>query len=440
MSSGSVSSRVIAAGLLVIVVVVAALAAGVYVARRTQLTNDLRQVLDERASIVRDLVTHEEPEELAALLSRAGVRATIELPDGRLQFARPAVTSTVVPAPASLSPADVTSRAVELPNGTVVTVEASRQGVQRALRQLLISELIGLFCVVALGWYLLRRACAVALRPLDDVVALARTVTTGDSGARLRPSRTDTEIGYLAAVIDGMLDSQEAAILHARGSDELSQRFLADAAHQLRTPLAAAQGLSEALINAPTEGDRQRLLAKLLRELGRAGQMITRMLTLARLDSGEAPTPVPMDLAELTADEVERAAELAPEKRITLHETENVRGRVVADPECIREAMSNLLDNARRHAATSIDVYVQVLRSAVEVTVDDDGPGLPPSQLERAFQRFVSLGDNRGSGLGLAIARDVARAYGGDVTYSHGSFKLILPIAGSTTESVAEPA
>jgi two-component system OmpR family sensor kinase len=148
---------------------------------------------------------------------------------------------------------------------------------------------------------------------------------------------------------------------------------------------------------------------------------------MARLDRGDRPERRPCDLAALCREETERAAVLAPNLRVSFR-TLNGTGTVGVDSDAIREVLANVLDNARRHAASRIDVTFAQGPTDAKVSVADDGPGLPESSTERVFEPFVVLDGHGGSGLGLTIARGTARAHGGDVTYEDGRFVLRLPV------------
>jgi signal transduction histidine kinase len=148
---------------------------------------------------------------------------------------------------------------------------------------------------------------------------------------------------------------------------------------------------------------------------------------MARLDRGDRPERRSCDLAALCREETDRAAVLAPNLRVSFRVVNGSR-TVDVDPDAIREALANMLDNARRHAVSRIEVTLVRKPNDAEVSVADDGPGLTESSAERAFEPFVVLDGHGGSGLGLTIARGTARAHGGDVTYEEGHFMLRLPM------------
>ena len=308
---------------------------------------------------------------------------------------------------------------------------ASRAGVNQTLRRLLLLELLGTAVAVGLAVVLLNHAARRALAPLQQVVATAERTATGTSGLRLRPDRPDTELGQMAVAYDRMLDALEAALERTRRSDERTQRFLADAAHQLRTPITRIRTTVEALFRTDDPEGRDRLLTTLVRETGRTRRLLTSLLQMARLDQGGAPARFPVDIVELCRVELERVEPFAPHLRFELRLCDPPTVPLDVDGESLREAVSNLLDNARRHAAHLVTVEVGVADGTARIVVADDGAGVPQENRERVFERFASLDDKGGSGLGLPIARGVARAHGGDLVYTGQAFELTLLMCAS---------
>jgi PAS domain S-box-containing protein len=234
-----------------------------------------------------------------------------------------------------------------------------------------------------------------------------------------------TEHRWLAATLDSTLSALESALGDARASDARGRRFLADAAHQLRTPVAGIRACAETLLRGVTPAESDRLLADMIRETSRVSRLMALLLQSARLDQGHTPMPTRCDIAALCRDEAERARLLSPDLDVSVS-GDTSEGRYL-DPNAAREVVANLLDNARRHASQRVLVEVESRRDSVEVRVLDDGPGVPAGMEDRVFERFVSLDGRGGSGLGLAIARGIARAHGGDVSYTDRAFVLWLP-------------
>jgi signal transduction histidine kinase len=299
---------------------------------------------------------------------------------------------------------------------------------------------------------------SVALRPLDAMTGLARQIAGGDRGRRLAPTRPNTELGRTAAAFDDMLDALEGAEAQARSaeaqardaetqarhaetqartSEARTRQFVADAAHELRTPIAGLRAAAEASLSPradPEERDRLQLL--LLREAARAGRLVEDLLALARIDAGLALHRETVELVGLAEAEAERTRLLAPSVRVTVTGDPLI---VQADPGRVTQVLANLLDNARRHTPEDGEITVAVDRpgpGTARIRVADSGPGVPPADRERIFDRLVRLDEARardggsagGAGLGLSIARGIARAHGGDLRCVDDSvFELILP-------------
>jgi two-component system, OmpR family, sensor kinase len=426
MRTVSLRARVAATGVGVVALVLVGLDALVYLSLRDQLVGNLEDRLEARATLARRLGPSLTASDLTRLAS-SGIRVTVRSPDGNLVEASEAggpmdggETSTREPS------VNVMVRRVTLSGGEVVELSASLSGVDGTLRRLVIWEAAGTAVAVTIAAVLLARTAALALRPLDRVVQTARSIQAGRSGERLNPRRTDTELGRMALAFDEMLDALEAALAHAKASEEQTRRFLAEAAHQLRTPIAGIQASVESLGYARTRAERDRLLANVAREASRAGRRVAALLRMARLERGDRPQRLLSDVAALCREEAARAAALAPNLEVAVHVPDQP-GSINLDPDAIREALANLLDNGRRHAATRIDVSFAHDEAVAELSVADDGPGLPERVAERAFEPFVVLDEYGGSGLGLAIARGIARAHGGDLIYEGGRFVLRLP-------------
>ena len=427
MQTPSLRRRVTTAGVLVVAVVLLVVDVFVYVSMRDRLESTLEEVLATRLDIAVDLARDLPPDEQAARLESLGVPAEIRPPGGQPLTSDP-VSPRALQAPpvprlfgnGSLARA---SRDATLEDGTVVRVFATRAGVESALDGVLLVAGVGTVGGLVLAFLLLRQASARALTPLGAVVDTARRTADGLTGERLQPDRPDTELGRMAIAFDEMLDALEAAFDEARDEEERSRRFLADAAHQLRTPIATLRASVESLVRERDPERRDELLGTLLRETGRSS-----LLRVARLDRGEAPNRTHTDFVSLCEVEVERAAGLSPGLDVQLRVVSVPLDSVHIDGEAIRESLANLLDNARRHARTRVDVVMDQHDGMLAVTVADDGPGLAEADRELVFERFTSLDGRGGSGLGLAIARGVARAHGGDLVNDDGAFILRLPL------------
>lgn len=263
-----------------------------------------------------------------------------------------------------------------------------------------------------------------------DIATAVSPVRDG-SGAVIGASLIDRDASeqlWMVASLDTTLAAHEAALAEAREVAARSRRFLADAAHQLRTPIAGIQAAAENLLRGVDRRLHDRLLYDLVRETVRASRLMGSLLRTARLDEQEPLSPQPCDIVSLCAEEVDRAWSLAPDLEFGFKAGELPSEWPELDSGAVVEILGNLLDNARRHAATRIEVSLERTDAGLAVRVSDDGPGVAPGWEERIFERFVSAGEQAGSGLGLAIARELARAHGGDLTYDSGGFVLQLDV------------
>ncbi len=249
-------------------------------------------------------------------------------------------------------------------------------------------------------------------------------------------ARDITEQRRMTLALEESMRALQHALDEARRSDERSRQFLADAAHQLRSPIAGVRACAETLLLATDERDRDALLADLVRETARAGRLISSLLRLASVDQGPPLEPHQCDIVTVCESEVDRTRSLAPQLHVALEVGELPDEQPEVDHSSVIEILSNLLDNARRHAATTIQVTVRANEADLHIAVADDGSGIPEEAVGKVFQRFVSLDGKGGSGLGLPIARGLARACGGDLTYSSKGFLLTLPLRSTVNKDV----
>ncbi|XVS65387.1 sensor histidine kinase [Actinosynnema sp. CA-299493] len=366
-----------------------------------QSKRDVDTALLEKARVAQQLVRQRvRGAELVNRLEGRGVEVRLVMPDGTVFGNEP-----------DGEVANEVSR--QLADGSKITVYAEAAVITAArtrLRRLLLLAGIGALAVTVGAMLLVVRR---ALAPLDAMTTLARSIARGNRGHRLNPSRADTELGRTAAAFDDMLDSLE-------GSEERTKRFVADAAHELRTPIAGVQAVSEALMQTSSAEERERLNLLLVRESRRAGRLVDDLLALARIEAGLELHRERVDLLALAEAEVGRTQLLAPDFDIV---AEGESAFVSGDPQRLAQVLANLADNARQATGPSGRVRLRVSRvgSFARLVVSDDGPGVPPEERERIFDRLVRLDEARdqrsgGSGLGLPIARGVVRAHGGELS------------------------
>ncbi|WP_018332437.1 sensor histidine kinase [Actinomycetospora chiangmaiensis] len=460
----------------VAVMVVTLLVAGIVVdlVLSAALERDQQSRLTERAQRVDQLVVQQVPaDEMVALLDGQGVRAVRVAAGGAVLQGVPQPPTPPgggPPGPAGRPPGPRPVHAGQalivtktLPDGTAIVLSADPGEVDAVVYRLR-GVMVGVGVVGVVGSALLLfSGVTAALRPLDGMTRVARAITTGDRGQRLRPANTGTEIGRTAAAFDEMLDALDAAqgrsdeaarrergaAEEARRSEATTRRFLSDAAHELRTPLAGMQTLAETLVRDSDEDRevREELAIALVRETSRASALVSDMLDLARIEGGQELDREEVDLARLAREQVDHVRLVSPALDLQI-ETD---GPVVAaiDAQKVRRVLVNLLDNARRHVGADgvISVGVSADRDVGDggeprgrIVVHNDGEVIAEEDRDRVFDRLVRLdearaGDAGGAGLGLSIARALVRAHGGDLVYravpGGSDFVVTLPLATS---------
>lgn len=247
-------------------------------------------------------------------------------------------------------------------------------------------------------WILVGRALA----PTRRIAAEAEAIDTTTLDRRVSQGRGGDEVDTIARVINDMLDRIEGGV-------KREQQFVADASHELKTPLTTARMAAEL-----AEGDAPSSAypPQVIEELDRMQGLVDDLLQLAKAPEGRAHEPVALDA--LVADVAARHPDHARIEVGSMPAVE-VMGRA---PE-LRRIVTNLLDNAARYGETTIGVALTDIGDQVELIVDDDGPGIAASDRDRVFERFVRLDEGRarddgGSGLGLSIVREIARRHGGE--------------------------
>jgi signal transduction histidine kinase len=275
-------------------------------------------------------------------------------------------------------------------------------------------------CVAALllllTWFGVSRVVVRTLAPVHNITKRLAEITAGGGGMRLPvPENVDDEIRTLAWTGNQMLERLEAAMKKQQEAVEQQRRFAGDASHDLRSPITAMRTqVEDALLN-PEDADWRATGEALLASLDRLQAIVTDLLTLTKLDAGAPSSREPVDLCELVATETGRprtknvVTTLQPDVAVT------------GDRLQLARLLTNLLDNAERHAESQILVTVRRQGRQAVLEVLDDGAGIEPGKRETVFQRFTRLDaarnrDAGGTGLGLPIAREIAQAHGGTLT------------------------
>lgn len=299
------------------------------------------------------------------------------------------------------------------------SLEAEQSAVSTALTAMLIGFPVLLVIVGGVTYLVTRRA----LRPVEGIRAEMAAITASqDLGRRVPEPDTHDEVARLAGTTNETLAALESSV-------ERQRRFVADASHELRSPIASLRTQLEVGAAHPELLD----VDGAVEDTVRLQELAADLLLLARLDAGEKPGGADVDLGALVREELsQRVGDRVP-----------VAVDVAAVPQVsgsrgqLARVLGNLVDNAQRHARAGVRVAVRVEDGRVVLGVADDGQGVPEDERERIFERFVRLDDARsrdggGAGLGLAIARDVAERHGGSLTVRSAPeggalFELALP-------------
>lgn len=316
---------------------------------------------------------------------------------------------------------------VPIDNGAI-RIGRSLHPLRRSLDRLLVAlVLIGTSGVIVAG--LVARALAgKAIEPVHDLSDAAHTIKqTQDLKQRL-PVRGTDEVASMAASFNELLD----ALDHAQS---IQRQLVADASHELRTPMTTLRTNIEVLARGHDllPAERDRILSDLTAQLGDLTELVGDLVDLAREDA----TPVraePVRLDEVTAEVVDRARRQRPRLRVELAASPSV---VVAPPDRLERAISNLLDNAAKWSPDEGRVVVTV--GGGQVSIRDEGPGIDAADLPHVFDRFYRSPAARqmpGSGLGLAIVKQICTSLGGDVEIrqpSEGGTEMILHVPEAET-------
>ena len=393
-------------------------------------------------------------------------------------------TWRVITTPVSYQYQPPTSTGTEQVSGTLI-IGADLGNINSVITGLAVTALIIgaiIVCILAVAIVMVVRA---SLRPLVEIEETAGEIAAGHLNRRVPERDPRTEIGSLGRSLNTMLSqietafhAQEASEAAAHQSEERMRRFIADASHELRTPVTAIRGFAEyyrqrgGLVRhwdqeeeagtadsaAPaataeaglTPRDLNRIMVRVEKEAARMGLLVEDLLLLARLDKQRPLARQPVDLLSLAADTVGDARLLAPARTIDLSVQPGAAFLVIGDEPRLRQVIGNLMSNALTHTPDGTAIEVSVSSGtldpqagdhtpAVILDVTDQGPGMTQEQARRVFERFYRADQARtratgGSGLGLAIVRALVVAQGGvaSVRTAEGqgaTFRIALPLA-----------
>ena len=324
--------------------------------------------------------------------------------------------------------------------------------ISETLRQLILLELlvtIGLLMLLGFSASLVIRR---ELRPLETMANTADDIADGDLERRVTTGDPSTEIGRLGTAFNGMLDGIGGLLDEQQRNETRLRQFVADASHELRTPVAAVRGYSE-LYKAgmlPDDAAVAKAMDRMGFEARRMGGLVEDLLTLIKADAEQPREHEPVDLAPLLLGVVDDAAVIDSTRtwRLVGATRSTV---VVGDRLRLHQLFANLLSNVRTHTPPGTTATVSVLpgQDEVAVTVTDDGPGVSPEALPRLFDRFFREDESRsrengGSGLGLSIVAAIVRSHGGRILAANApggglTMTVVLPRPVGTAAVVGKP-
>lgn len=319
---------------------------------------------------------------------------------------------------------------LDLKGPLTVYVGASLASVGAASTTVALALAGGLPVLTALVGALVWLLCGRALRPVEAIRAEVADISSRDLHRRVPEPATMDEVGRLARTMNAMLERLEDGVAR-------QHRFVADASHELRSPLTTIQATLEVSLAHPEASDWQPTAVDALEESRRLQRLVEDLLILASADEGALVQRAELvDLDELVLTEVRRMRRMTATVGFDLHRVS--AGQVRGDRAQLARVVQNLLDNAQRHATGLVGVELASLRGQVTLVVADDGPGLGVKDRERIFERFTRLDEARsiddgGTGLGLAIVREIINLHEGTVeavpAAAGARFVVTLPAA-----------
>ncbi|MDQ6783101.1 MAG: HAMP domain-containing histidine kinase [Actinomycetota bacterium] len=305
---------------------------------------------------------------------------------------------------------------------TAVSLEATDAAVQTVIVGLAVGLPFLLLLVAATTWVIVGRA----LRPIEAIRAEVSEISDHDLHRRVPHPAVDDEVGRLARTMNSMLDRLET-------SSEQQRRFVADASHELRSPLAAIRTELEVGLARGASTDWPATAGEILLDEARMERLVTSLLALARLEADpRPPTTEPVDLGTIVAEDA-GARDSSGAVTVRTEVTAGVHALISAFQ--ARQIVANLVDNALRHARHEVVVTVERGGDGMaRLVVADDGPGIPPADREVVFERFTRLDESRshdagGAGLGLAIVRDIVVRHQGKVDFTDGAVGARIVVA-----------
>jgi two-component system OmpR family sensor kinase len=339
-------------------------------------------------------------------------------------------------------------RAEEVGEGVVVFALSLADADDAVERLVMVEVAVTLFALLALAlvaWWVIH----LGVRPVKGMTEVATAIAAGDLSRRVPEAAAGTEAGELGVALNQMLGRIEEAFEERGRSEARLRQFVADASHELRTPVTTIRGYAE-LYRAGGlrgEGELDEALRRTEQEAVRMGSLVDDLLQLARLDEGRPLERAPVDLAQVARDAVRDARAVEPSRPI---EAVVEPVTVLADEDRLRQVVANLVGNALVHTSPETPILLGVSRRGDDAVLEvvDRGPGMDEQTATRAFERFYRADPSRsrrrgGSGLGLSIVQAVVGAHGGTVELSSRvgagtTVRVILPLPSVETGSDAD--
>jgi signal transduction histidine kinase len=457
--AGTIRFRITAIAVLAVVVVLVAASIALVFAQRAVLTENLEDALEQRAGEIESLVTEGRLPQVLTGIDEDTV-AQVVTADGEVLAATPNFRGQPVMAePVALvpprtiedlpvNPPQATPRyrllvsEVDGPTGKTYVyiaglledVDENTAALTRSVAVVIPATAVVLALIV---WWLVGRT----LRPVEAIRREVAEIGGSDLRRRVPVPDTNDEIARLATTMNDMLARVDSAV-------ERQRRFVADASHELRSPLARIRSELEVDLAHPEAADLAGSHRSVLEETTGLQRLVDDLLHLARSDAGvtAAARQEPVDLDDIVLRNVRR---LRAARNGSIDISGVTAAQVIGDVDQLSRAVANLVDNAARHARSKITITLAEHNREAVLTVSDDGPGIPADQRERVFERFTRLDDARsaatgGTGLGLAIVRDVIERHRGriviDPEYRNGArFIVTLPLGSPAAQEGTRP-
>ena len=431
-------TTLLAAALVLITLAVTGVA--LVAAQRHTLLESVDEALDHQADTIASqlksqtppevLGTHSDDDAFSQVIDASGrIVAETATSPGSLDLPLPRDEKPVIES-VPLSSAEGEYRVMSVRRAGVVIRTATplddvNDSVSTLIRGLSVAMPAATLLLAGLVWVLVGRV----LSPVEQIRRQVAEVSGSSLDRRVPEPATRDEVARLAQTMNLMLDRLEASAAR-------QQRFVADASHELRSPLARMRAELEVDIARPERADHEATLHSLLDETESLQRLVDDLLLLARSDGvGVLGSPEPVDLDDVVMREVQRIREAGGS---TIDSSAVSAAQVVGDPVHLARVVRNLLENARQHGGPVITVALAERDDQAVLTVSDNGDGIRQDLRERVFERFVRADDARvrsghSSGLGLAISREIVTAMGGrivlDTAHQGASFVVVLPLA-----------